>query len=52
MQSPGAGGGSNKPLRGSLGDLLEGATRIPAFVSNLDKVASFKVKLSLKGDEK
>ena len=48
MQSPGAGGGSNKPLRGSLGDLLEGATRIPAFVSNLDKVATFKVK----GDEK
>ena len=38
LQSPGAGGGSNKPLRGSLGDLLEGGTRIPAFVSNLDKV--------------
>jgi len=38
-QSPGAGGGSNKPLRGSLGDLLEGGTRIPAFVSNLDKAS-------------
>jgi len=38
-ESPGAGGGSNKPLRGSLGDLLEGATRIPAFVSNLDKAS-------------
>ena len=34
-QSPEAGGGSNSPLRGGQGDLLEGGTRVPAFISNL-----------------
>ena len=47
FQSPGSGGGSNKPLRGGQGDLLEGGTRIPAFVSNLDKVFQKMTKMSV-----
>ena len=47
FQSPGSGGGSNKPMRGGQGDLLEGGTRIPAFVSNLDKVFQKMTKLSV-----
>ena len=47
FKSPGSGGGSNKPLRGGQGDLLEGGTRIPAFVSNLDKVFQKMTKMSV-----